>query len=79
LAHPLRYDNPEAALKHTEKLDAVERYYTYGREIDTDSIDHAIERNDLLETGGSDAHNKRLGKAGLSRSQFKQFKSKLQL
>ena len=79
LAHPLRYDDPEAAMKHTEKLDAVERYYPYGREIHTNSIDQTIDSNDLLETGGSDAHNKRLGKAGLSSSQFTEFKSKLRL
>jgi Predicted metal-dependent phosphoesterases (PHP family) len=77
LAHPLRYDDPESALEITEKLHAVERYYPYGREVDTSKIDRAIERNDLLETGGSDAHNRRLGKAGLSESQFETFKSKL--
>ena len=66
-------------MKHTEKLDAVERYYPYGREIHTNSIDQTIDSNDLLETGGSDAHNKRLGKAGLSSSQFNKFKSKLRL
>jgi predicted metal-dependent phosphoesterase TrpH len=77
LAHPLRYDNPEAALELTERLDAVERYYPYGREVDTSMVDRAIERNDLLVTGGSDAHNKRLGKAGLSETQFAEFESKL--
>jgi len=78
LAHPLRYDDPEAALKITDKLDAVERYYPYGTEVDTSIVDRAIERNDLLVTGGSDAHNKRLGKAGLSESQFEEFSTMLQ-
>jgi predicted metal-dependent phosphoesterase TrpH len=73
LAHPLRYDDPEAALEITDKLDAVERYYPYGRDVDTSMVDRAIKRNDLLGTGGSDTHNKRLGKAGLSGSQFEEF------
>ena len=77
LAHPLRYDNPEAALEITEKLDAVERYYPYGKELDTSIVECAIERNDLLVTGGSDAHNKRLGQAGLSKSQFEEFSTML--
>jgi len=77
LAHPLRYDDPEAALAVTDKLDAVERYYPYGTEVNTSSVDRAIERNDLLVTGGSDAHNKRLGQAGLSKSQFEEFSTML--
>lgn len=74
LAHPLRYDDPEAALQVTDRLDAVERYYPYETEVNTSIVDRAIERNDLLVTGGSDAHNKRFGQAGLSESQFEEFK-----
>jgi predicted metal-dependent phosphoesterase TrpH len=77
LAHPLRYDHPEAALAVTDNLDAVERYYPYGSDVDTSIVDRTIERNDLLVTGGSDAHNKQLGKAGLSESQFEEFKTEL--
>ncbi|RJX48503.1 PHP domain-containing protein [Halonotius pteroides] len=77
LAHPLRYDDPESALAVTDKLDAVERYYPYGTEVNTSIVDRAIERNNLLVTGGSDAHNKRLGQAGLSESQFEEFKTEL--
>lgn len=77
LAHPLRYDDPKSVLEQTDKLDAVERYYPYGRDVDTSMVDQTIERNDLFETGGSDAHNRRLGQAGLSASQFEEFKSKL--
>jgi len=73
LAHPLRYDDPEAALELTTELDAVERYYPYGREVDTTPVDRAIERHNLLVTGGSDAHDEALGKAGLSQSQFDEF------
>lgn len=72
LAHPLRYDDPQAALEVTDKLDAVERYYPYNREVDASIIDRFIERNELLETGGSDAHHKQLAKSGLSESQFEE-------
>ena len=64
LAHPLRYDDPGAALNHAAELDAVERYYPYDRAVDTDRIDTAIDRHDLLATGGSDAHGRTLGEAG---------------
>jgi len=73
LAHPFRYEDPEAALELTSELDAVERYYPYGREVDSTPINRAIKRNDLLVTGGSDAHEKELGKAGLRKSQFDTF------
>jgi hypothetical protein len=76
----LRYDDPEAALEVTDKLDAVERYYPYGTEVNTNTsiVDGAIERNDLFVTGGSDAHNKRFGQVGLSESQFEEFKTTIQ-
>lgn len=77
LAHPFRYDNVEAALDLTSKLDAVERYYPYGRKVDTVTIDRIIERNDLLVTGGSDAHETELGSAGLSQSLFDEFQAQL--
>lgn len=73
LAHPLRYDNPKKALELTADLDAVERYYPYGQTVDTTLVDRAIERHDLLATGGSDAHDEQLGNAGLSQSQFEEF------
>ena len=65
LAHPLRYEDPEAALARCGALDAVERWYPYDRAVDTDPVDDAIDRYDLLPTGGSDAHGDRLGVAGL--------------
>lgn len=71
LALPLRYDDPEAALQ------VDERYYPYRSEVDTSIVDRAIERNDLLVSGGSDVHNKRLGQAGLSESQCEEFSTRL--
>jgi hypothetical protein len=65
LAHPLRYDDPEAALELAAGLDAVERFYPYDRPVDHAPVDAAIERHDLLATGGSDAHDDVLGVAGL--------------
>ena len=67
LAHPFRYPDTEAALARCEDLDAVERWYSYGHTVDTAALDTAIERYDLLPTGGSDAHDERLGVAGLDR------------
>lgn len=79
LAHPYRYDDPEAALAHTSELDAVERYYPYGHEVDTTLVDRAIEQHGLLVTGGSDAHEKALGAAGLSQSQFESIQTYFEL
>lgn len=77
LAHPFRYDDIEAALSYTYRLDAVERNYPYGREVDIEKIDRISERNDLLATGGSDAHKTDLGEAGLSQSLFEEFRAQL--
>ncbi|MDS0282368.1 PHP domain-containing protein [Haloarcula onubensis] len=65
LAHPFRYRDTEAALARCGDVDAVERWYPYGRAVDTARLDDAIERDDLVPTGGSDAHGDRLGVAGL--------------
>ena len=77
LAHPLRYLDPEAALARCDALDAVERYYPYDRPLGADptadgpaKVDAAIETHDLLATGGSDAHDFELGKAGLDEADF---------
>jgi len=77
LAHPFRYDDPEAALELCADLDAVERFYPYGREIDTRLLDRAIERHDLLVTGGSDAHDETLGLTGLDRDDYRRFRAVL--
>jgi len=65
LAHPFRYRDTDAALARCEDLDAVERWYPYGRAVDTDRLDDAIDRYDLVPTGGSDAHDDQLGGTGL--------------
>jgi hypothetical protein len=70
LAHPLRYDDSEAALALTADLDAIERHYPYGRPVDFTAVDEAIEAHDLLATGGSDAHETTLGDAGLSVAEY---------
>jgi predicted metal-dependent phosphoesterase TrpH len=79
LAHPFRYDDPEWALTLTQDLDAVERWYPYGRPVDTGLLDDAVERHDLVCTGGSDAHEETLGVAGLDREQFAQFEAAMGL
>ena len=75
LAHPLRYGDPEAALALCEHLDAVEYRYDYGREVDLRPVERAVERYDLTVTGGSDAHDEVLGRAGLDRQEYRAFRS----
>jgi predicted metal-dependent phosphoesterase TrpH len=79
LAHPLRYPDPEAALELTAELDAVERWYPYGREVDTRPVERAIDAHDLVPTGGSDAHDETLGVAGLDSGAYQQFRSAVRL
>jgi predicted metal-dependent phosphoesterase TrpH len=79
LAHPLRYGDPETALELTGSahLDGVERYYEYGRSVDPSLVERAIERHDLVPTGGSDAHDDVLGRAGLDRASFERVVKRL--
>ena len=77
LAHPFRYPDPEAALKLAADLDAVEGPYPYDRPVDTTHLDRVREEHDLLVTGGSDAHDERLGRAGISGAAFDQFRRRL--
>jgi len=65
LAHPFRYPDTDAALARCDSLDAVERWYPYDAPVETARLDVAIDRDDLLPTGGSDAHDERLGRTGL--------------
>ncbi|EMA08668.1 hypothetical protein SAMN05443574_11726 [Haloarcula vallismortis] len=65
LAHPFRYPDTAAALSRCDSLNAVERWYPYGRAVDASLVDDAIERYDLVPTGGSDAHGETLGNTGL--------------
>jgi hypothetical protein len=77
LAHPFRYADPDAALDLAPDLDAIERYYPYGRPVDETRLDEVIEAHDLLATGGSDAHDRRLGLAGLSATAYARIASRL--
>lgn len=75
LAHPLRYDDPAGALALCPALDAVERWYPYGRAVDPAPVERAIAAEDLLATGGSDAHDDRLGRAGLDHDAYGRFEA----
>lgn len=77
LAHPFRYDDPSAAIELAAPLDAIERYYPYGFEVDPTPIETAIERYGLLALGGSDAHDDRLGRAGLDRTETDAIRARL--
>lgn len=77
LAHPYRYDDPAAALELCAELDALERFYPYDREVDLRPVERAIERYGLLVTGGSDAHEERLGVAGLELPEYRAFRAAL--
>ena len=78
LAHPFRYPDPEAALELAAQLDAVEYAYPYGRPVDTELLDEVCETHGLIRTGGSDAHDKQVGRAGLDRETFARFRRRLQ-
>jgi len=73
LAHPLRYDDPAAALELCADLDAVERFYPYGDDPDPAPVAAAVDRYDLVATGGSDAHDHTLGRAGLDADGLAEF------
>lgn len=73
LAHPYRYDDFEGVLELATQLDAVECHYPYSDSNTACASDldlRTVERHDLLVTGGSDAHEKELGKAGLSEPEY---------
>lgn len=77
LAHPYRYADPATALELTADLDAVERYYPYDSPVDQSLVESAIDEYDLLVTGGSDAHDTQLGRAGLSEAAYREFRQAL--
>jgi predicted metal-dependent phosphoesterase TrpH len=77
LAHPLRYDDPRAALELTAHLDAVERWYPYDGAVDPAPVRDAIEVHDLLATGGSDAHGATLGSVGMNGDPYRAFRDRL--
>ncbi|WP_336326105.1 PHP domain-containing protein [Halovenus sp. HT40] len=71
LAHPFRYDDPQAALDRASELDAVEIPYPYGHEVDCGPAEQLAAEADLLVTGGSDAHEATVGIAGLDGEQYR--------
>lgn len=79
LAHPFRYEDVDAALALTDRLDAVERYYPYGESVAVDEgrLDALLAETDLLATGGSDAHDRTLGRAGPPREAFARIAARL--
>jgi hypothetical protein len=81
LAHPFRYPDPKAALElcATDGVGAVERWYPYGRDVDTTLVDRASERHGLVLTGGSDAHDHTLGRAGLDAAAYRRFRGEVRL
>jgi len=77
LAHPFRYDDPEAAIDRATGLDAIEIPYPYGRTVDRTPAREAAKQHDLLVTGGSDAHDEHLGRAGLDRERYERLRERL--
>ena len=77
LAHPFRYDDVDAALDVARELDAVERFYPYGRPVDDARIERVAAESDLLLTGGSDAHERTLAEAGLTAEAFAPVRDRL--
>lgn len=77
LAHPFRYDDPAAALERARNLDAVEIPYPYGHEVDRGPAERLAREQGLLVTGGSDAHEQRVGIAGLDAEQYRTIESAL--
>ena len=79
LAHPFRYRDTERALGlcADRDIDAVERQYPYGRPVNEALVERAIDEHALLETGGSDAHDDELGRAGLSPTEYEPLAKRL--
>ncbi|MFC7070426.1 PHP domain-containing protein [Halobaculum lipolyticum] len=69
LAHPFRYDDPDAALSLCVEhdLDAVERFYPYADAVADDParVEALAREHDLLLAGGTDAHGEEVGVDGL--------------
>jgi len=77
LAHPFRYPEPEQALGLVEHLDAVEWDYPYDHAIDEDLIATAVDEHDAIVTGGSDAHDRVLGLAGIDTDEWATLRQQL--
>lgn len=79
LAHPLRYDDPAAELSLAVDLDGVEYHYEYSHAVDVRPVERAVREHNLVITGGSDAHDRTLGRAGLSRDEYRAFRDSIEL
>lgn len=77
LAHPLRYNDTARALDLAKRLDGIELHYPYDHEVDQKPVERAIRDHDLVATGGSDAHNAVLGKAGLTEEAYTHFRERM--
>lgn len=78
LAHPLRYDDPAAALRLTTELDGVEIHYPYSDVVEGEVLTSYIEDDSLIHTGGSDAHTiDTIGRCGLDESEYAVTESKI--
>lgn len=77
LAHPMRYEDPPAALEHARRLDAVERWYPYQGTVDLAPVERTIAAHDLLPIGGSDAHDDSVGTTGLPRAAYDRVAARL--
>lgn len=84
VAHPLRYDDPAAALSVARDLDAVELYYPYDRPVGADAdaddqgaVERAVDAAGLLPLGGSDAHDDILGRTGPPRPIYERLADRL--
>ncbi len=73
VAHPLRYDDVDAALAIAREIGAVERWYPYGTAVDEKPVVRAVTEDDLVATGGSDAHDDQLGLAGPPGEAYERF------
>lgn len=70
LAHPLRYDDPTAALELAPSLDGVELRYPYD-DADLSPVREVLDDHDLIATGGSDAHDGCFGTRGLTPREYR--------
>lgn len=71
LAHPLRYDDPSAALALVTELDGVEIKYPYSDTVDRRPLQSVLPDATVVKTGGSDAHTADgIGRCGLDRDEF---------
>ena len=75
VAHPFRYNDIERTLALARRVGAIERWYPYERTLSTNPVASAITQYNLLPTGGSDAHDRHLGKQGVPQEAYDHFAS----